>query len=405
MVKDAAARTLPATMRTPTLSFASPLYLSSALLALVLLACGSSSQSASVPDGGGPADSAQSAIDAPGEGAAQDSDVASGDSAMPEGGAADAAPIVLNTPADTWTWVDVPGAHCGDGSATGIGVNPHAGATHLLIYLQGGGACFDAASCWGANATASNMTGYGAADFANDVTKQLLIFQRGAAVGNPFADADLVFVPYCTGDIHIGSLLASLTVNGAPKPTYFYGGRNVDVDLASLAISFKGLNHVWLSGVSAGGFGSFLNQDFVARAFPGVPVDMIDDSGPAVDLPAPVTVIPWGVRLPPACTGCTNLTEVFAFDRKTYPSSKYGLITYQTDTVLPSFFGVTEAQFATQIQTFVSSLASDPNAKAFVALSSGHVVLAEQDTTAVPFILPWLTKMANDDPTWANEQH
>ena len=45
------------------------------------------------------------------------------------------------------------------------------------------------------------------------------------------------------------------------------------------------------------------------------------------------------------------------------------------------------------------------NAKAFVALSTGHVVLEELDTTAAPFILPWLTQMATGDPTWANEQH
>ena len=43
------------------------------------------------------------------------------------------------------------------------------------------------------------------------------------------------------------------------------------------------------------------------------------------------------------------------------------------------------------------------DAKAFVALSTGHVVLEETDTAAVPYILPWLTKMATDDPTWSNE--
>ncbi len=380
--------------------------------AALLAACGgSSSPIGNSPDSGGSADSAATQ-DAPRDTAApQDAgtDTASpAETGAPDGatdaGETDAAPIMITAPDDTWTWFDIPGARCGDGSATGIGVNPHAGATHLLIYLQGGGACFDATTCWGASPTASNMTGYGASDFATDLTKGLALFQRGNT-GNPWNDADLVFVPYCTGDIHAGATVASFTVNNAPKPTYFYGGHNVDADLASLALSFKSLTHIWLSGVSAGGFGSFLNQDFVVRAFSGLPVDVIDDSGPAVSFPVPVTAIPWGIRLPPACATCMNLPDVFAFDRTTYPTSKYGLLTYQTDSTLPAFFGVTEAMFATQIQTFVTSLASDPNAKAFVALSTGHVVLEETDTTAAPFILPWLTQMATDDPAWATVQH
>jgi len=249
-----------------------------------LTACGSSSSpAAGSADSGSVQDGDQPLTDT---GSVATADSSAPDSATPDGGssdtgatdsaaAEDAAPIVINAPDDTWTWVDVPGARCGNGSATGIGVNPHAGATHLLIYLQGGGACFDATSCWGASPTASNMTGYAAADFANDPTKALALFQRTAA--NPWSDADLVFVPYCTGDIHVGSLMTSLTVNNAPMATYFYGGHNVDADLASLALSYTGLTHIWLSGVSAGGFGSFLNQDFVARSFPMVPVDVIDD--------------------------------------------------------------------------------------------------------------------------------
>ena len=37
------------------------------------------------------------------------------------------------------TWVDFPGSACGNGVATGVGVNLHQ-STDVLIYLQGGGA-------------------------------------------------------------------------------------------------------------------------------------------------------------------------------------------------------------------------------------------------------------------------
>jgi hypothetical protein len=319
-----------------------------------------------------------------------------------------AAPLQITAPDDTWTWVNIPGAVCGNGSPTGIGINPHAGATHLLIYLQGGGACFTGDTCWGSTATTSDMTGYGASDFANDPTVDLSIFQR-TNTGNPWNDADLVFVPYCTGDVHFGATSTTYTVsgvnNGNPIPTYFYGAKNIQADVASLALSLTGLTHVWLLGVSAGGFGSFLNQATVTSAFTGIPVDIVDDSGPAVDFPIPVSDLPWGVRIPAGCTGCMNLPDVYAFDRKTYPNSKYAFLTYQTDAVLPSFFLTSSTMFASDIQTFITSMASDPNAKSFQAESTGHVVLFGADPTATPYVLPWLTQMVNDDPAWANTMH
>ena len=49
-----------------------------------------------------------------------------------------------------WTWVDVPGMGCDDGSATGVAVNPagRGGGGALFIYFMGGGACWDASTCF-----------------------------------------------------------------------------------------------------------------------------------------------------------------------------------------------------------------------------------------------------------------
>jgi hypothetical protein len=310
----------------------------------------------------------------------------------------------ISAPADRWTWVDIPGMKCGNGSGTGIGINPHAGAKRFFLYIQGGGACVDATTCW-INPTATNMNGYAAKDFAADPTTLAAPFNRTDPT-NPFKDADMVFVPYCTGDLHIGTAIAMYMVNGSPKPTYHYGGTNLDLALATLAVTFTGLDRIWFAGASAGGFGTILNQDFVVKAFGGgVRVDIIDDSGPAIDNGALGAPVQWAPRVPMGCAQCTHLPQFFAFDRMTYPMTRYGLLTYQTDSVLPKFYMETETQFAIEIQQFVMSLTSDPNAKSFMALSRGHVVLTEQDATAAPFILPWLAKLATDDPTWATEQH
>jgi hypothetical protein len=49
-----------------------------------------------------------------------------------------------------WTWIDIDGSVCDDGTPTGIAVNPSPSAGpdgDLLIYFVGGGACWDSLTC------------------------------------------------------------------------------------------------------------------------------------------------------------------------------------------------------------------------------------------------------------------
>src|SRR5207253_2454278 len=135
-------------------------------------------------------------------------------------------------------------------------------------------------------------------------TASLTILLRLAK--NPFADANFVYVPYCTGDVHIGSATVDMDVNGTKKTTYFWGAKNLDMYLARLVPTFPQTTRVILTGISAGGYGAYLNVDRVRSAF-GVRVDVIDDSGPPFDAPPDVASVadgggpkyaPWGVIYP-----------------------------------------------------------------------------------------------------------
>src|SRR5690349_8408075 len=53
----------------------------------------------------------------------------------------------ISAPNETWTFVPVPDAHCGNGTSTGIGVNLTDRSNRVLIFLAGGGACWEAAAC------------------------------------------------------------------------------------------------------------------------------------------------------------------------------------------------------------------------------------------------------------------
>ncbi|HEY1697547.1 MAG TPA: pectin acetylesterase-family hydrolase [Polyangiaceae bacterium] len=297
-----------------------------------------------------------------------------------------------------WTWVDVPGTSCANGTPTGVAVNVQPGASHLVFFLEGGGACDTAEDCW-VQPTASNIaSGYGVTQLAEDSTLGLPIFARSDPA-NPFADASYVFVPYCTGDLHAGTRVAQYVVGGQTIPTYHYGAKNLDLDLALLGGAFAGVEHVWLVGDSAGGFGTLVNHGAVASAF-GVPTDVIDDSGPGIgDTGFPAV---WGVRLPADCDTCAEgLGPLFLHDRAAFPSTRFAFLSYQVDSMLPGFYGSTESQVAGWLAQYEQELPGLPNAHSFVAQGVGHVVMSpgvEGETRAQ--ILGWLAEMADGSPLW-----
>ena len=76
-------------------------------------------------------------------------------------------PIVA--PANTWTYVPFGDAYCGNNSTTGIGVNLSSTGNRVLIFLNGGGACWDAQTCMTLQTAANYNTGYGPNEFASQV--------------------------------------------------------------------------------------------------------------------------------------------------------------------------------------------------------------------------------------------
>src|SRR6266545_3474680 len=70
----------------------------------------------------------------------------------------------IQAPRNTWTWVDFPDSSCGDGSTTGIGVNP-GDSSNVLVFLEGGGACWSYESCF-VNRTVATDGPFGSAEFA-----------------------------------------------------------------------------------------------------------------------------------------------------------------------------------------------------------------------------------------------
>lgn len=269
------------------------------------------------------------------------------------GGAAPACPSSgpftgdkLLAPSKQWTWIDVPGAKCRDGSKTGFGVRLNPASDKLYIYLEGGGACFNGTTC------AISLPGFDDKAFGAwaGTVGQLGIFDPLPAQ-NPVRDWNAVYVPYCTGDVHVGSV-SGQSVPGGPSGQEFVGYENINLYLQRLIPTFANASQVMLTGVSAGGFGAAFNYDRVASAFCPTPVVLLDDSGPpmADKYLAPCLQKQWrglwniDKTLPPGCSGCDGpdgggIVNYASYLSKRWPESRMGLISSTHDSVISTFFG------------------------------------------------------------------
>jgi hypothetical protein len=250
---------------------------------------------------------------------------------------------------ETWTWVPIPGAICRDSSATGIGVSINPASDKLMIFLEGGGACYDVATCL------ENPYEYGPTDFAGYFSGSggpeggSGIFNR-TDPNNPVADWNMVYIPYCTGDVHAGNNDAGMVLGAGAQQ--FMGYVNVGLDLSHVLPTFPNVSEVLLTGASAGGFGAALNYDRVQAAFGNVPVELLDDSGPPMSSQYLATCqqttveTTWnlGATIVPDCgADCPDLTNFFMpymqHIAKTHPNRALGILDSDNDAVISDFYG------------------------------------------------------------------
>ncbi len=399
-------------------------------LTLALVACGSSGSTSSKPPYSGNDAGSDAAPDS--DGAQPDTGTA-GDSGPGMDGAADAsvegghlteagaegggfvfgAPITA--PANQWTWIPMSDVVCGNGAASGIGINPGAAGSRVLIYLEGGGACWDALTCYTDMTAAYFTTGYTQADFAAESADAAYLalpggfFDRTAAA-NPFKDYSYVYVPYCTGDTFAGDNVTTLGTNTA----HFVGHANVTNILERVVPTFAGTDRVVLAGSSAGGYGALHNWWQTQQAFGSVRVDVLDDSGtnmppdvlPVTNATYMAQIAAWNLAatVPPCAACAADPTAIWSFYAQAFPTHRGALLSYTMDSVLPTFMGITTAQFTTGLSELESTrFAPSANLQYFALGAAGHVLffsplLAQGTTTVQTFV----TQMVTDSTSWAS---
>lgn len=313
----------------------------------------------------------------------------------------------IEAPARTWTWVPFAQTRCGNGAATGLGISPAPGSRTLVLYLQGGGACTDGATCFGIAPSAANMAnGYGPNEFALEPNvRGGIVFLDRSRADNPFRDAHHVFVPYCTGDVHAGDAEADYEAFGQRRTAHHRGFANLGHFLERIAPTFPDVDRVILAGASAGGFGALFNAPRVQAAFDGARVDVLSDSGPPIAVPAELIASwrrTWNLQLPADCSACVDAPErLMEFHLERHPNSHWALLAATRDGVLSHFSGMSEDEMAAAVDRMLERIAPLPTVRAFVVPGTRHVVISDPFARVDDVTLSdWLSGFASDDPSW-----
>jgi hypothetical protein len=261
-------------------------------------------------------------------------------------------PLARTAPG-VWTWVPVDGAVCRDGSPTGFFVRFSSASRSLMIYLEGGGTCFNQTTCdWTPHNVGETVTGETVVA-SRAARRPQVPWTTGildtASKANPVRDWNMVYVPYCTGDAHSGTR-ADAVVPGVAGKQQFVGYRNMTKFLSRIVPTFRSADKVLLTGASAGGIGAGMNFNQTQDGFGRVPVVLLDDSGPVFDdaffapcLQRQMRQL-WGIdaALPPDCPDCfrpdgSGLGAAAVFLRRKYPGLVAGMVSSVEDEVIRFF--------------------------------------------------------------------
>ncbi len=183
---------------------------------------------------------------------------------------------------DEWVKVELPDTYCSDGSQYKFFVNWHEGADDLVVMFEPGGACWDYPSCSGELGILGAANPNGIPDNHMDTWSIHSPLVRRDSAQNPMREWNMVFVPYCTGDVHTGSR-TTVYVNddGTKELSYRHVGHDNMLKVSDwLGWQFQGTDKMYAGGCSAGGAGSNINYFFLREAIGPNFGYLVNDSGP-----------------------------------------------------------------------------------------------------------------------------
>ena len=311
------------------------------------------------------------------------------------------APVV----APTWETVDAPSdCMCADGSAFHFYLR-EASPTKVLFYLEGGGACFSGDMCKPGSGTYSETISPiskledspGIFDFDNPE--------------NPFADYSVVYVPYCTGDVHAGNITKDY---GNGVVTQHKGFVNASNALDTMIKRFPNTTQLVVAGSSAGSFPTPVFAGMAGDQLPNADLKVFADSSGAVPDAMGFVIGNWGTleTLPdwPEIEGLTvdQFTPAYTFIKAAEhnPKIRFARHDFAFDNVLSSFArmaGLSPNDLVSVMRTNEAKVeATGVNVANWISPGDDHTIAVRdefytEEMNGVRFV-DWFTAFMNDSP-------
>jgi Pectinacetylesterase len=296
----------------------------------------------------------------------------------------------------------------------------------LAVVFDGGGACWDDLTC-------SFPFGGGVRDplisFYNPAIPRgsdpgaydgLLDFDNPA---NPVRDWTVVALPYCTGDVHLGSVDREYRMIGHPaKPSTFtvrhrgYDNFMVVLDWISKNVP-QGVTDLLVTGASAGGYGAAGHFPWLARQYPQARLAVLADASQGVSTPAFESGTPgrgsWNVQLAPWVFGSDPMAvpshQLIRRGAEAHPNGRFAQYTTTRDGVQVGFYAYMKVFFGPGgdcrkitpdwNRQMLDALADNdvPNFRSYLAPGTGHTILGDDAVYATPDYGPsmaaWVSAM------------
>jgi hypothetical protein len=271
-------------------------------------------------------------------------------------------------------------------------------ADGLVVFFNGGGACWNAATC-SKPRLAGDRAFFSGKDDQDAVGVYKAELDRSNPQ-NPVRDWSMLFVPYCTGDVHSGSNTAHYTLLGTGKPFTIEhrGWDNMQVILHWMGGNVPRPAHLLVSGSSAGAYGAATHYTALRELYPKARAVFLGDSGQ-------------GVTTPEAHN--TPDTQVVAKLAAHFPSDRFAQFTSIHDATQTAFYAqMGSAQgcnaWTNKMGSELASRQASPNFRSYVAQGNTHTILRAplfytEQFTGLPFT-DWLGALLKDDKLPANQR-
>ena len=282
------------------------------------------------------------------------------------------------------------------------------GSEDLVIYLQGGGACWS--DFCSANETASPGIPVDGR------------FEGGIrdpdAPGNPVGDWSMVYVPYCDGGTHASDAEYDEGSDGTID-RFHRGLRNLSASLDVAVNTFPSPKRILLTGESGGGFGTIFALTLVRSLYPGIPIEVVNDSGVGVGRPDEPEFFTskfdyWNITdsfLPASCPNCIDDnghgTNYFTWQLDRDENVRLSLLSHKQDFIIATFFfGLTGEEWEPALISEMQAVeASHPNRiRSFLADGTDHTFLTAKPNLVVEGIsvFEWVQAMLDDSSEWTS---